>query len=431
MNFDQNFHLSGVKPSIMSSEIANASATTTTKPFALCSLHDFAHKISLPARAAADSALDAAADSALDAAADSALDAAADSALDAAAAQLQPRLADAEAMRRLASHPAFSFVGHAFITELSAYDLFRLASRISAGRWRVMFSLRPSQGHAKRGHVDGIGHGIGLSIALQQRRTLLCRGALCALLVPRLLCFQGECDVREPFRLAQHMASRRHFLGSYKDEAEGVFEEGQRLCGEQRFSEAAECWGRAALLQHGPAHAHLSYMIFFGRPGVVVDRKRAFELAAAGAALGCTHSKGVLGRSYVMGEGVAEDKVRGLALGRESAAAGSCFGQYVVGRCYDEGWGVAQDYTEAVRLYRLASAQGHVAAQNNLGRVFEYGLGFAQDFAEAVRWYRLAAAQGFALSQHNLAVMIDSGRGVALDRAEAMQWYRLAAQQGH
>jgi hypothetical protein len=76
---------------------------------------------------------------------------------------------------------------------------------------------------------------------------------------------QGESGVRKRFHLAQRMASRRHFLGSYKDEAEGVFEEGQRLYryyyGEQRFSEAAERWGRAALLQHAPSHAHVSDML--------------------------------------------------------------------------------------------------------------------------------------------------------------------------
>ena len=35
-------------------------------------------------------------------------------------------------------------------------------------------------------------------------------------------------------------------------QGEALFQEGQRLYGEQRFSEAAERWGRAALLQHGP-----------------------------------------------------------------------------------------------------------------------------------------------------------------------------------
>jgi hypothetical protein len=91
------------------------------------------------------------------------------------------------------------------------------------------------------------------------------------------------------------MASRRHFLGSYKDEAQGVFEEGQQLYREQRFSEAGERWGQAALLQHGPSHAHVSNMKYFGRQGVAQDWKRALEFASYGAALGCAHSKGMLG----------------------------------------------------------------------------------------------------------------------------------------
>jgi hypothetical protein len=73
--------------------------------------------------------------------------------------------------------------------------------------------------------------------------------------------------------------------------AEAVFQEGQQLYGEQRFSEAAERWGRAALQQHGPSHAHLSDMLIEGRPGVAKEVNRAFELAFAGAALGCAHSK--------------------------------------------------------------------------------------------------------------------------------------------
>jgi TPR repeat protein len=213
--------------------------------------------------------------------------------------------------------------------------------------------------------------------------------------------------------------------------AEAVFQEGQRLYGEQRFSDAAECWGRAALQQHAPSHAHLSHMLIWGRPGVAKDVKRGFELATAGAALGCAHSKGVLGVCYVYGYSVAQDAARGLALGRESEAAGSCFGQFVVGVCYKNGCRcVEPDYSEAVRLYRLAATQGHSNAQNNLGSMFELGQGVAQDYAEAVRLYRLAAAQGNAASQNNLGVMFEDGRGVAQDRAEAIRWYRLAAAQG-
>jgi TPR repeat protein len=210
-----------------------------------------------------------------------------------------------------------------------------------------------------------------------------------------------------------------------------LYQEGQRLYGEQRFSDAAECWGRAALLQHGPSHAHLSNVLIDGRAGVAIDNKRGFELASAGAALGCAHSKGALGRCYVGGHGVAKDEARGLALGRESMAAGSCFGQYLVGRCYVLGCGgVAQDYAEAVLLHRLAADQGYAIAQNNLGRIFEEGQGVAQDYAEAVRLFRLAADQGDRAAQYNLGAMFQNGQGVAEDRAEAIRWYRLAAAQG-
>jgi TPR repeat protein len=286
---------------------------------------------------------------------------------------------------RLAQHPASSLAVREFVAQLPAHFLYRLATRISVQRWEAVFRCRPSRAHAKQWHVIGI-----------------------------------------------DIASRRHFLGSKLNEAEGLFEEGQRLYGEQRFSEAAERWGRAALLQHAPLHAHLSNVLIDGRAGVAKDEKRAFVLASAGAALGCAHSKGALGRCYVWGCGVAADEARGLALGRESAAAGSCFGQFVVGVCYDFGCGgVAQDYAEAVRLYRLAAAQGDAVAQFNLGTMFSKGQGVAQDYAEAVRLYSLAAAQGDAGAQFNLGVMFSNGRGVAQDRAEAIRWYRLAAAQGH
>jgi TPR repeat protein len=122
-----------------------------------------------------------------------------------------------------------------------------------------------------------------------------------------------------------------------------------------------------------------------------------WAFAAAGAALGCAHSKGALGRCYLNGYGVAEDEKRGLALGRESAAAGSCFGQYVVAVCYYFACGgVSQDYAEAARLFRLAAEQGHSAAQCNMGFMFHRGEGVAQDRAEAIRWCRLAAKQGDA-----------------------------------
>jgi TPR repeat protein len=215
-------------------------------------------------------------------------------------------------------------------------------------------------------------------------------------------------------------------------QGEALFQEGRWLYGEQRFSEAAERWGRAALLRHGPSHAHMSAMLIYGRPGVAKDVKRAFELAAAGAALDCVHSKGVLSGCYMKGRGVVPDKARGLALGIESAAAGSCFGQYVVGLCCRSGsCGVAQDEDEAVQLFSLAAAQGNAAAQTSLGKMLHVSQGVVQDYAEAVRLYRLAVAQGHPTAQYNLGYMFEHGQGVAQDYDEAERLYSHAAAQGH
>jgi uncharacterized protein len=324
------------------------------------------------------------------------------------------------------SHPAAAAAGHELLAQLTAHPILCLASQINFARWRAMLrGHTPSPAHAPHWHVASV------KIGQQQRRAVLCGAALLRVLVPRLLRVQGKYGVIYPLNLARRIASRRHFLGSKLHQAEGVFEEGQRLYGEQRFSEAAERWEQAALLQHGPSHAHLSSMAIEGRAGFPKDMKRAFVLAAAGAALGCAHSKGALGRCYASGEGVARDSARGLALGRESEAEGSCFGQYVVGLCREAGWGaLARDYSEAVRLYRLAAAQGHAAAQKSLGYLIQKGRGLAQDKEEAVRFYRLAAEQGHAEAEQKLAYMISVGRGVAQDYAEAARLFRLAAAQG-
>jgi TPR repeat protein len=317
---------------------------------------------------------------------------------------------------RVAAHPSLSLADDALLAQLVAHPVRCLASQLNVQRMRTMFRCRtPSQAHWH-----------AIDVGLQQRRAVLCGGALLCVLVPRLLCFQGECNVRSPLNLAKFILSRNHSIGS-----EGLFEEGQRLYREQRFSEAAERWGRAALLQHAPSHAHAANMLCYGRPGLPKDLKRAFQFMSAGAALGCAHSKGLLGRCYVWGFGTAQDLTRGLALGRESEAAGSCFGQFAVGWCYRRGWGVVQDDQEAVRLWRLAAAQGHAVAQNNVAAMCREGKVIAQDFAEAVRLYSLAAAQGHADACNALGCMFEKGQGAEQNDAEAVRLYRLAAAQGH
>ncbi len=328
---------------------------------------------------------------------------------------------------RFEAHPALSVAcpHREFLDELTSHPVYCLASRISVQRWELMLRRRASsQTHAQQWHVYDI------DVGLKQRSTLLATAAFSEALVQKLTGFRGACSVGRLLHHAKCVVSRRHFLVS-KGLAEGLFEEGQRLYEQERYSGAAKSWGKAALLQHGASHAFLSNMLFQGRHDVAVDENRAFQLAAAAAAaMGCAHSKGALGRCLVSGLGATEDVAKGLALGRESAAAGSCFGQFVLGRCYDVGLGVAQDCDEALRLYRIAVAQGHAAAQFNLGYMFLSGRGVAQSYAEAVRLWRLAAAHGLRDAQRSLGVLFESGEAVARDDAEALRLFRLAAAQG-
>jgi hypothetical protein len=324
-------------------------------------------------------------------------------------------------IERLRAHPGFASADRELIAEAEAHPAYCSASRACVQRYR-----HASRSPAQQWNVYGSG------IGLRQRRALLCRGAVCAVLVRKLMRFEGRYGTMNALHHACCVISRRHFLVS-KNAAETLCEKGHRLYGEQRYREAAESWGQAALLQHAPSHAFLSSLLYEGRANdVAKDVQRAFEFASGGAALGCAHSKGALGRCLVNGSGVAKDVGRGLALARESAAAGSSFGQFVVGKCYyHAGWGVAKDYAEAMRWYQLAAAQGHAVAQCKLGLMFARGRGVAHDDAEAARWYRLSAGQGHVRAQFNLGVMFARGQGVAQDDAEAVRWYRLAAAQGH
>jgi TPR repeat protein len=316
---------------------------------------------------------------------------------------------------RLREHPGFASADRKLVAEAEAHPLYCMASQVCIKCWKAST------------HQWNM---YGSHIGPRQRRTLICRSALCALLVQRLMRFQGQHIARKTLHHACCVISRRHFLVS-KNAAETLFKEGQRMYGEQRFSEAAKSWGQAALLQHGPSHAYLSNLLIEGRQFFKKNEKRAFEFASYGVLFNCTHSKGVLGYCYVYGVGVSKDVEKGLVLASESAAAGSSFGEFTLGKHHGGFKGFYGNYDETKRLYRLAAAKGHPCAQHNLGFMFEVGLGVAKDDAEAISWFRLAATQGHADAQCKLGMMFKLGRGVAKNVTEAIHWYNLAAAQGH
>jgi hypothetical protein len=112
-------------------------------------------------------------------------------------------------IQRLRAHPGFSSADRELIAEAEAHPAYCLVSRACLRRWEAMLRYRhASQAPAQQWNVYGSG------IGLRQRRALLCRGALCAVLVSRLMHFQGR-HVAMNFNALHHaccVISRRHFL---------------------------------------------------------------------------------------------------------------------------------------------------------------------------------------------------------------------------
>ena len=87
-------------------------------------------------------------------------------------------------IERLRAHPGFSSADRELIAEAEAHPAYCLVSRACLQLWEAMLRCRhASQAPAQQWNVYGSG------IWLRQRRALLCRGALCAVLVRRLMRF--------------------------------------------------------------------------------------------------------------------------------------------------------------------------------------------------------------------------------------------------
>jgi hypothetical protein len=85
-------------------------------------------------------------------------------------------------IQRLRAHPGFASSDRELIAEAEAHPAYCLASRACLQRWEAMQRCHhASRAHAQQWNVYGSG------VGLRQRRALLCRGAVSALLVRRMM----------------------------------------------------------------------------------------------------------------------------------------------------------------------------------------------------------------------------------------------------
>jgi hypothetical protein len=238
------------------------------------------------------------------------------------------------------------------------------------------------------------------------------------------------------------MISQYHFIGGCKTYAEKLFKKGCRLRCQQRYSDAAKSFGKAAVLQHPKSHAFLSDLILenVGSLPDFVNRELSFKLAKAGMNLVCSDCEGVLGYCILFGIGTPSITKTGLMHIKHSAEKGSCFGQFFLGKLYrdsiDGKYDLEQDYEKAEILFRLAANQGYAMAQCEMGRVFDNSLGICgrQDLKlkqeEAEILFRRLADDGYTNTEY-AHEMCENRLGVTKNKKKAYKWYRQAAAQGN
>ena len=187
-------------------------------------------------------------------------------------------------------------------------------------------------------------------------------------------------------------------------EADKLLEEGKRLKEKKAYSEAAECFRKAADLGNGEACHEYGDMLLYGR-GVERDVGVALEFYRK-----CDDSDGWV--QYNIGmchlhfakeRDVAKEGVEAVAWLKKSAEQGVPWACVKLGECYRDGVGVSQDFSTAASWYPRALEDKGLKtfgdygaaqwAEFNMGWLCRNGQGVAKDPRVALQWFRRAAAR--------------------------------------
>lgn len=130
------------------------------------------------------------------------------------------------------------------------------------------------------------------------------------------------------------------------------------------------------------------------------------------------------------GEGRPQDDCAAERWLRKAARQGMPLAEYTLGLAYEYGEFGTKSNASAHRWYEAAARKGHVDAQVALGTQYLLGRGAAQSDRLAARWYRRAAQGGDVAAQYIMGSFYERGTGLPRDEGAAIGWYRKAAAQG-
>ena len=97
------------------------------------------------------------------------------------------------------------------IENFVAHPAFLHAFQSGVNQLQAVFPSRYMRSFAANA-LNAMLNALSVTVCSENRLLLLSGGRLCAMLAQRLLCFNGECAVRDALRLGTSVLSRRHFF---------------------------------------------------------------------------------------------------------------------------------------------------------------------------------------------------------------------------
>ena len=270
--------------------------------------------------------------------------------------------------------------------------------------------------------------------------------------LPAIIYYAELCDTKGDHSKSYSLYSKAATLGDvnalYKKAV--YLEKGIGV--ERNFTEAHECYTKAASLGHSYAQkdqqrianiakywnaahqgeAEAQYMLaicYATGNGIEKDESIARKWFKSSADGGFAKAQLAFGVWLLKGKGGEKDIPQGMEYCEKAAKQNYSEAFGILGSLYFEGVVVARNYKKAVEHYTKAAQIGSISAIFNLAFCYREGFGVKKNLAEAFKLFTAASEKGFIPAAFCVAECYENGNGVEINYTHALNFYTKAASQ--
>lgn len=199
---------------------------------------------------------------------------------------------------------------------------------------------------------------------------------------------------------------------------------------EMNYKKAFEYYQRAAMYNDDIALNNLG-SIYYSGIGVRKNLSKAVELFSKASELGNIEASVNLAIIYLTKDSALNNPREAISLLKTAANEGkNATARYLLGYAYYKGLEVPQNSKKAIALISEAAKQKYDEAQYMMGYMYLYGIGVTQNYNNAIKYFTQAAKQGNLSSITELAEIYAQGKRYKKDLYQAHIFYNVASVNG-